>query len=199
MNSKMTTLLGFLTGIILGGAAAWYYSKEKYAFIAEQEIASVKEAYAKREHQEKPAEPAAPTMLPPGKTRDKPDLVEYAKRLQGEGYTEYSTTVAGKPTEVEAPKGTPGEIPYVISPDEFGEIDEYTQVSLTYFADGVLSDEYGAVVDDVEEIVGDALNHFGEYEEDSVFVRNDAKRCDYEILQDLRTFEEFLKTLPPNH
>lgn len=184
MNPKTTTLLGFLTGIILGGAVAWYYSKEKYAFIAEQE--------------EKPAEPTTPTMLSPGKTGDKPDLVEYAKRLHGEGYTEYSTTVAGKPAE-EAPKGTPGEIPYVISPDEFGEIDEYTQVSLTYFADGVLSDEYGAVVDDVEEIVGDALKHFGEYEEDSVFVRNDAKRCDYEILQDLRTFEEFLKTLPPNH
>lgn len=199
MNSKMTTLLGFLTGIILGGAAAWYYSKEKYAFIAEQEIASVKDAYAKREQQEKATEPAPPTMLPPGKSVDKPSLVEYAKRVQGEGYTEYSTTVAGKPPVEETPKMTPGEIPYVISPDEFGEIEGYTQVSLTYFADGVLSDEYGAVVDDVEEIVGDALKHFGEYEEDSVFARNDAKRCDYEILQDLRTFEEFRKTLPPNH
>lgn len=199
MNSKMTAMLGFMTGIILGGAVAWYYSKEKYAFIAEQEIASVKEAYAKHEQKEKPVESPAPTMLPPGKTGEKPDLVEYAKRLRGEGYTEYSTTVAGKPVAEETPKGTPGEIPYVISPEEFGELDGYTPVSLTYFADGVLSDEYGAVVDDVEEIVGDALNHFGEYEEDSVFVRNDAKRCDYEILQDLRTFEEFLKTLPPNH
>lgn len=199
MNSKITTILGFLTGIILGGTAAWYYSKEKYAFIAEQEIASVKEAYAKREQQEKPAKPAAPTMLSPGKTGDKPNLVEYAKRVQGEGYTEYSTTVAAKAAPEETMKGTPGEIPYVISPDEFGEFDGYTQVSLTYFADGVLSDEYGAVVDNVEEIVGDALNHFGEYEDDSVFVRNDAKRCDYEILQDDRTFDEFLKTLPPNH
>ncbi len=199
MNPKMTTILGFLTGIILGGAATWYYSKEKYAFIAEQEIASVKEAYANREQQEKPTEPAPPTMLPPGKTGEKPSLVEYAKRVQGEGYTEYSTTVVDKAAVEETPKGTPGEIPYVISPDEFGELEGYTPVSLTYFSDGVLSDEYGAVVDDVEEIVGDALNHFGEYEEDSVFVRNDAKRCDYEILQDLRTFEEFLKTLPPKH
>lgn len=29
-----------------------------------------------------------------------------------------------------------------------------------------------------------------EHEEDSVFVRNDAKKCDYEILRDLRTFAE---------
>lgn len=87
----------------------------------------------------------------------------------------------------------------VISPDEFGEIEEYTKVSLFYFEDGTLADEYGEVVDDVEEIVGDGLEHFGEYEEDSVFMRNDAKRCDYEILRDLRTFAEFKRTLPPEH
>jgi len=198
MNSKTSAMLGFLTGVTLGGAAAWYYSKEKYALIAEQEIASVKETYSKRAQQTMPEEPAAPTMLSPGKVQDKPSISEYAKLVQSEGYTEYSSTVAGK-SEAETPKLTPGEVPYVISPDEFGELDGYTSVSLTYFADGVLSDEYGAVVDDVEEIVGDALSHFGEYEEDSVFVRNDAKRCDYEILQDLRTFDEFLETLPPNH
>ena len=51
----------------------------------------------------------------------------------------------------------------------------------------------------MEEIVGDALEHIGEYEDDCVHVRSDAKRCDYEILEDLRTFDEFQKTLPPNH
>lgn len=49
MNCKTSAMLGFLTGIALGGIATWYYSKEKYTFIAEQEIASVKEAYSKRE------------------------------------------------------------------------------------------------------------------------------------------------------
>ena len=51
--------------------------------------------------------------------------------------------------------------------------------------------------DEPEDIVGDALNHFGEYEEDSVFVRSDPKRCDYEILRDLRSYAEFRSTLPP--
>ena len=46
--------------------------------------------------------------------------------------------------------------------------------------------------------IGDALDHFGEYEEDAVFARNDAKRCDYEILKDERTYAEFRKTLPTN-
>lgn len=89
------------------------------------------------------------------------------------------------------------EAPYVISPDEFGEIEGYTQISLTYFDDGILSDENGVIIDEPEDIVGDALNHFGEYEEDSVFVRSDPKRCDYEILRDLRSYAEFRSTLPP--
>lgn len=72
--------------------------------------------------------------------------------------------------------------------------------SLTYFADGILADECGEIVDDVEEIIGDGLDHFGEYEDDSVFVRNDAKRCDYEILKDLRDFSDFKKkNFPPNN
>ena len=88
------------------------------------------------------------------------------------------------------------EAPYVISPDEFGEIEGYTQISLAYFDDGILSDENGVIIDEPEDIVGDALNHFGEYEEDSVFVRSDPKRCDYEILRDLRSYAEFRREEP---
>ena len=61
-----------------------------------------------------------------------------------------------------------------------------------------MADECGEIVDDVEEIIGDGLDHFGEYEDDSVFVRSDAKRCDYEILKDLRDFSDFKKkNFPP--
>lgn len=193
MMSKIVTPAAFFIGLAVGAGAAWYYAKEKYARIAEQEIASVKEAYAQREpKQEQPVEAPA-TKVAAGKPPEKPSIADYAQRVQEAGYTDYSRTV--EPDQ----KPKPGELPYVISPDEFGEIDEYTKVSLTHFADGVLADECGEVVDNVEEIVGDALEHIGEYEEDCVHVRNDAKRCDYEILEDLRTFEEFEETLPPKH
>ena len=47
------------------------------------------------------------------------------------------------------------------------------------------------IVDDIEETVGiDSLTHFGEYEDDSVFVRNDERKCDYEILLDDRDYED---------
>lgn len=73
--------------------------------------------------------------------------------------------------------------PYVISPEDFGEYEDYETISLTYYKDKVLTDELNEIVEDIEETVGEeSLNHFGEYEDDSVFVRNDSKRCDYEIL-----------------
>ena len=58
-------------------------------------------------------------------------------------------------------------------------------------------DENDEEVDDVDEIVGEeSLNHFGEYEDDSVFVRNDRLKCDYEILLDQRNYSDVAKTRP---
>ena len=75
--------------------------------------------------------------------------------------------------------------------------EEHEQISLTYYADGVLADENDEVIEDVEDAVGiDSLNHFGEYEDDSVFVRNDARKCDYEILLDQRTYSEVVEDMP---
>jgi len=207
--SKLGTTIAFLAGAAIGGATVWYYIKDKYAQLAEEEINSVKEAYAKREQQKNAEEPDIPLDTDAGQTRvsvnkvwDKGSITDYARRVQGEkGYTNYSKTAA--PPKPEVSEGEPrrkdsGDVSYVISPDEFDELEGYTPVSLTYFDDGILADEHGIIVDNAEEIIGDALDHFGEYEEDSVFARNDAKRCDYEILKDERTYEEFRKTLPSN-
>lgn len=214
--SKASTGFAFVAGLTIGAAGAWYYLKDKYAKLAEEEIASVKAAYAKREkptteekaghfHQNCTDCPLANikngeqtleavSLVNAAKNMDKGSITEYTQRLQEAGYKDYSRTIDEKPS------GTPGEVPYVISPDEFGELEDYTKVSLTYFADGVLADECGEIVDDVEEIIGDGLDHFGEYEDDSVFVRSDAKRCDYEILKDLRDFSDFKKkNFPPNN
>lgn len=97
--------------------------------------------------------------------------------------------------------------PYVISPDKFGENEDYEQISLTYYSDGVLADDNDNLMMYAEEIVGedalnhfgeygDALNHFGEYEDDSVFVRNDNLKCDYEILWDSRKYSDVLADMP---
>lgn len=121
------------------------------------------------------------------------DLVNYAAKLQEEGYTNY-TEHSKKNTEEKKDDTMPNE-PYVISPDNYGENDNYTQISLVYYAgDGVLADDEDEVVEDIEATVGeDFAEHFGEYEDDSVFIRNDRLRCDYEILRDNRSFSDVVE------
>lgn len=82
--------------------------------------------------------------------------------------------------------------PYVIPPDEFDMMD-YDTSSLTYYSDGILVDECNNKIDDIDDVIGlESLDHFGEYEDDSVFVRNDKLKIDYEILLDVRKYEDAL-------
>ena len=61
----------------------------------------------------------------------------------------------------------------------------------------MLADDNDDVVEDVNNVVGtESLTHFGEYEDDSVFVRNDGLRCDYEILLDQRKFSDVQANKP---
>ena len=201
--SKLGTALAFLAGAAVGGGSVCYVLKARYEEISEQDIYSAKQAFRAREEKlqreidnlkerlespDKDVEEPKTIQASASKNREKGDINDYAKMVNR---VQYSRTSVPQPPEHEV------EAPYVISPDEFGEMEGYTQISLTYFDDGILSDENGVIIDEPEDIVGDALDHFGEYEEDSVFVRSDPKRCDYEILRDLRSYAEFRSTLPP--
>jgi len=82
--------------------------------------------------------------------------------------------------------------PYQIAPELFGEFDDYEQISLKYYENGVLVDDE-EILDDIEidDTVGlDYAEHFGEYEMDALYIRNDEKRCDYEILKEIGVFVE---------
>lgn len=81
--------------------------------------------------------------------------------------------------------------PYIITPTEFGENDDYETVTLYYHSDDVLTDHDNEIIDDIENSVGNtALNTLIESGEDSIFVRNPERKCDYEILIDLTAYSE---------
>ena len=170
-------------------------SRKKYEQIAQEEIDSVKEIFSRRESAtDVEIVTPEPQTAKVGKSEEKPDISEYAARLEREGYTNYSNASAGeKKEEQEAMEMKP----YVISPDEFGEFEDYERISLSYYADQILADEVDEKVEDVDNVVGlESLAHFGEYEDDSVFVRNDRLKCDYEILLDQRTYSDVIKQRP---
>lgn len=193
MSNRSLFSLGFIIGAASGATVAWYLLKDKYETLAQEEIDSVKEVFARRE-QEMKDETVKRNVAERIKDSDrtKPDLKEYAEQLKKNGYTRYSDLSADD--EGVSDKQTK---PYVIPPEQFGDDENYDQISLTYYADGVLANENDEVIKDVEDAVGiDSLNRFGEYEDDSVFVRNDARKCDYEILLDQRTYSEVVEDMP---
>lgn len=176
MNSILSKLLIFTTGVGLGSAVTYMVVKNKYERLIQEEIDSVKAVFSNRDNwepveSEKETEVEAPVNTK--KEQLAMDLSQYEEVLNESNYKNY----AEKKEENKVDR------PYVIEPGEFGEMDGYETVSLTYYADEVVTDDFGDIVDDVDDIIGlESLSHFGEYEDDSVFVRNDAKRCDYEIL-----------------
>lgn len=193
MNNGVMCALAFTLGGAVGAVVTWKLVKTKYEQIAREEIESVKEVYSRKNSQ--PEDPVEEFENPENleqsvvelaaKAKNKPGIMEYADKLKENGYTDYSTPSNNKKEEVADVKK-----PRVISPEEFGEND-YETVSLTYFADGVLTDDMNIPVEDVESTVGMAsLDTFGEYEDDSVFVRNDEMQIDYEILLDSRNYSD---------
>lgn len=180
----------FVAGAAIGSTATWYYAKKHYEQIAQEEINSVKEKFSAKK------EPTVVNIVNNADSaekkaavaKEKPSIAEYAKQLSKEGYTNYSNVEMPEDHKKE-PDVT--EIPFVIPPEEFGELEDegYFKVSLTYYADGVLADEDDEIVEDVDGWVGkESLDHFGEYEDDSVFVRNHRLKIDYEILLSQREY-----------
>lgn len=191
MNGKYIVAFGL--GAAVGSAASWYFFKTKYEQLAQEEIDSVKEVFSKKENktveesEQQDDDEEEDHKKKESLAREDPNITEYTSILVNEGYTNESV------------KNTIGsEIPYVISPQEFGENYDYEVITLNYYADGVLTDsEYDEPVEDIENVVGqESLTHFGEYEEDSVYVRNDRLRVDYEILLDERKYTDVLAAKP---
>lgn len=207
--NKAAGFVIFAAGAAIGSAVTWYYAKKKYEQIAQEEIDSVKEVFAKNAsaHHENDIPEDDKAQEKAEMAREKPSVAEYAKKLSKAGYTNYSNSIMVDDDEEQTsddPGEEPGKYfgdkdaqPYVIAPEQFAELDGYDQISLTYYADHILADDNDQLLEDVEGTVGfESLTHFGEYEDDSVYVRNDRLKVDYEILRDERKYSDVIKTKP---
>ena len=181
--NKTINFMMFVLGVAVGSVVTWRYAEKKYEQIAQDE----REAEFTEDTE---------VRIKADNAKEKPSIIEYAARLREQSYTNYSDMVDEKPEEVKEEPMSVDE-PYVIAPEEFGDLDDYETISLTYYADQILADDNDVIVDDVEDVVGfDSLNNFGEYEDDSVFVRNDRLKCDYEILLDQRKYSSVIRRKP---
>lgn len=179
MNYSLNSAFIFIAGAVIGSLATWKILEAKYKRIADEEIASVKEMYSKN---------FDPCNNDPEETEPN-ETEEYEETVSRLSYNNY------EPAKKEKTAGKP----HIISPEEYGENDDYETDTLTYYSDGVLTDDMGNPIEDVDNVVGYGFeSHFGEYEEDSVHVRNDKLKTDYEILAVDRNYSDIKNKQRPS-
>lgn len=193
MNITWNSILLFGAGALVGALVSANYFKTKYERIAQEEIDSVKRAFSE------PSAESTDDNISNGQVEtNEPDPELEKSRedcddiIENAGYvTAYVPRYSGRKEEKGVKK------PYVIPPTDFDTEDGYEAYSLDYYEDGVLADEQGNPIEDVESMVGvDSLNHFGEYEDYSVHVRNPALKCDFEILRNLCKYSDAYRNGP---
>lgn len=130
----------------------------------------------------------------------KKNPVEYSTDIGKIDYSSYSKIAADySSSELEETpaetKPKPSVCIYPITADEFNENGEYAAVSLTLYSDGVVADDSLHVIDDVHELLGEDWDE-EKNEDDEIFIRNDYLMEDFDIVRDLRSFEEATKDKP---
>lgn len=179
----MKNILIFLAGGAVGAVVSAKLVEKYYRDLADEEIESVVEHFKNKEKElkektEDKVENKTETKPKKNKKKDKvEDIVKTEEYIPNEEEEE----VVERP--VDSIVGFE-----IIDPMNFGEEDEYDTKSWTHWADGVLTNELDEIIETPEEFIGDALSHFGDYEEDSVYVRNHASKTDYEILKSEKEF-----------
>ncbi len=206
MNDEIKYALIFLSGAAVGAAVSFGILKKKYEQIAQEEIDSVKEMYAKKKKEMQEAEKRYEKGVEAFKSyatvyNEQKEALKNEEEIDEEEEYDDDEYFIVEDSSMLKEEGDENKMnsrkPYVIPPEDFGEGEfgdyDYDTVSLTLYADGVIENEFGDVLsdDEIDDYIGkDSLNHFGEYEDDSVFVRNEGLRTDYEILKSNLVHEE---------
>lgn len=194
--SKAATVAAFILGAAVGSIAAWHFTKKTYERIAQEEIDSVKATFSKLYKREDDITQDSDDSSDDEEDEEDPNRDEYISIAEREGYVNYEDITVTK-----IPRSNKYDAPYVIPPESFDELDTYDVASLTYYADQVLTDDTDHVIEDMESLTGFATteeleSHFGEHDDESIFIRNDRLKCDIEILYDQRTYADVLEKEP---
>lgn len=193
--------VGFVVGAVVGSAASYYILNKAYAKAIDEEIEKIKAEF--KDPRTIGFFSKYDTRSEDIETHDAPESeeprVKLKRRKPGEkGYTDY-TAYSKKSEDVEEANneviindftGDPNALPEIVPPDSFQDEEGYATISLLYTSDGILLDENDEVFDSVDCIPSDFAEHFGEYDDDAVYAKNDRIRAYYEILRSAKTSKE---------
>lgn len=210
MNNTVNNMIIFVVGTLLGSATTYFVVKKKFETEKENEIKEMREYYTKREeiiseNADKEVDilkQEIESMRQDTEEQtsvDEEELEEYRNIVSQYNHPEYADALVRK-RELQMADAKKAEEDmteerqepfYIIKPDEFGTIDDYELVNLTWYADGILADEFDNIIgeEEIEERIGsEALIEIGKYLPKFIHVRNDDLEIDYEIGEDPRNY-----------
>ena len=210
MNNKVFGAIIFTSGAIIGSLVTWKVIKTKYEDIAQEEIDSVKEEYTRLMVSMKKKLNDSVTYKDDNNEDDRSEkdtdniddsiMTNYNEIVKSYRSSDDEENTQNEKEGEEKEEDNDGvsymAAPYVISPDDFGSVPGDNVEPLDYFADGILADGWGVELDIAETIGEDAINHFGDYDDDVVYVRNEQTKLEYEVTRDPRTYAEAVRTNP---
>ena len=210
MNNKVFGAIIFTAGAIIGSLVTWKVIKTKYEDIAQEEIDSVKEEYTRLMVSMKKKLNDSVTYKDDNNEDDRSEkdtdniddsiMTNYNEIVKSYRSSNDEENTQNEKEGEEKEEDNDGvsymEATYVISRDDFGSVSGYNVEPLDYFADGILADGWGVELDIAETIGEDAIHHFGDYDDDVVYVRNEQTKLEYEVTRDPRTYAEAVRTNP---
>ena len=173
----MNKFLIFVSGVAIGVGVSWIYHKNKYEQLVEEEVESIREHMdgdkkAKERHSDY--------------RKDKEEQGPEDGKQAAKAYNNIIKDNAYDPME-------PEKDIFVVTPEDFASIPGYDADSLYYHDNDIISNDDNVEVDNVEELLGmtilEVRAHFGEYDENTVYIRNALLHTDYEVLRNLDDFE----------
>lgn len=194
MNKNiLSNIIMFAAGAAVGSAVTWKLMQVKCEQKIQDEVDAIRELYSEDEEDN----------LDDEDDSEDESRRKYKKIVESSGYDGSEDDYyfdedddEDEDEDEEYDEEEDGDVfiePYVISPEEYDE-NGYDTTTLILYEDGVLENsETGEIIDEenIDELIGmHSLETFGKYEEDSVFVRNENLKTDFEILKDVRRYSE---------
>lgn len=197
------TVIGFLVGLVIGSVLTYHGLKNKVEAEIDEEVKKLKEFYKdqlekqqaeyfeKEEYLKSKAAVAEDKGSVVSKINNLKKVAKFEEKQNDETEDEAgSEETTASAFEILEDNIIAQDKPFVIEEDRVGEYISYDLISLIYFSDGVLTDDWEVPVENPDETVGKEYVEYFETGEDVVYVRNDKLKCDFEITRDLRTYEE---------
>lgn len=186
----------FAAGVAIGSVATWLAVKKKYADLAQEEIDSVKDIYAKI-NQEAIDKAAA--------AKNKPDISIYTQAVMANEPEQEETEQIDTSEDYEE-YPIIEKVMYEIEPGEFASYDNYnTKISILYFEDNVFTDERYDKIDPRDYFSKktvlleggdpvDTIDYIHRMVKDEICIRDTELGLDIDVYTQGRDYSDFMST-----